>query len=225
MSITTTTILPPPVQQTFSRKLLSVPVPNLIHGAAAMKKKMPRNGGDTMRFRRYNPLATAMVPLGNTGINPPPQTLTAVNIDAKIDWYGTYVVLNEQVVLTNQDPALNEAAARLGVSMRQTEDQLIRDMLAATATSINAVGGTNGDNPTNISDTDVSDVIQTLVGNDAHMILDNIEGEDRFGTQPIRESFIAMAHSDIISDLDNELTGFINKYNYPQPIVTVHARS
>lgn len=35
-----------------------------------------------------NPLATAMVPLGNTGVTPPPQNLTAVDIDAKISFYG-----------------------------------------------------------------------------------------------------------------------------------------
>lgn len=41
---------------------------------------------------------------------------------------------------------LNEAAQRLGVSLRQTEDQLMRDMLASTASFINCVGGTNGRN-------------------------------------------------------------------------------
>ena len=69
-----------------------------------MKKNMPRNGGTTLRMRRYNPLATAMVPLGDTGVTPPAQQLTAVDIDAKISFYGTYVILNEQVVLQNQDP-------------------------------------------------------------------------------------------------------------------------
>ena len=64
MSITTTSSLPAPVQQSFSYKLLSVPVPNMIHKLAADKKNMPRNGGTTLRMRRYNPLATAMVPLG-----------------------------------------------------------------------------------------------------------------------------------------------------------------
>ena len=43
---------------------------------------------------------------------------------------------------------LNEAAARLGVSLRQTEDELTRNMLAGTAAFINCVGGVNGDNPT-----------------------------------------------------------------------------
>ena len=117
MSITTTSILPAPVQQSFSYKLLSVPVPNMIHKIPAMKKTMPRNGGTTLRMRRYNPLATAMVPLGNTGITPPAQTLSAVDIDAKVSFYGTYIVLNEQVTLQSQDPVLNECAARLGVSL------------------------------------------------------------------------------------------------------------
>lgn len=99
MAVTTTSILPSPVQQSFSYKLLSVPVPNMIHNIPAMRKNMPRNGGNTLRMRRYNPLQTAMVPLGNSGITPPPQNLTAVDIDAKISFYGTYVVLNEQVTL------------------------------------------------------------------------------------------------------------------------------
>ena len=42
---------------------------------------------------------------------------------------------------------MNEAAARLGVSLRQTEDTLTRNMLAATAGFVNCVGGVNGDNP------------------------------------------------------------------------------
>lgn len=66
------------------------------------------------------------------------------NIDAHMDFYGTYVLLNEQVTLQNQDPVLNEAAQRLGVSLRQTEDQLMRDMLASTASFINCVNGTDG---------------------------------------------------------------------------------
>lgn len=144
MAITTTSVLPAPVQQSFSYKLLSVPVPNMIHKIPAMKKEMPRNGGTTLRMRRYNALNTAMVPLGNSGVYPPAQQLTAVNIDATISFYGTYIQINEQVTLQNQDPVLNEAAARLGVSLRQTEDQLTRDMLASTASFINCTGGVDG---------------------------------------------------------------------------------
>lgn len=106
MPITTTSLLPAPVQQSFSHKLLSVPVPNMIHKIPAMHYKMPRNGGTTLRMRRYNPLPVALVPLGNTGVTPPATPLTAVDIDAKMSFYGQYVQLNEQVTLQNQDPKM-----------------------------------------------------------------------------------------------------------------------
>jgi N4-gp56 family major capsid protein len=107
MSVTTTSTLPAPVQQSFSYKLLSVPTPYFIHRIPAMLKQMPRNGGTTLRMRRYNPLPTAKVPLGNSGVTPPPVNLTAVNIDAEMDFYGQYIILNEQVTLQNQDPKMD----------------------------------------------------------------------------------------------------------------------
>jgi len=178
---------------------------------------MPRNGGTTLRMRRYNPLATALVPLGNTGVTPPAQQLTAVDIDAKISFYGSYVILNEQVTLQSQDPVLNEAAARLGVSLRQTEDELTRDMLASTAAFINCTAGVNGDNPTELTRSDVDDVVRALLGNDAYTIMDNIEGEDKFGTAPVRDAYFALCHTDLTKDMDS-VDGFIQKNQYPSPM-------
>lgn len=217
---TTTSTLPAPVQQSFSYKLLSVPVPYMIHNIPAMLKSMPRNGGTTLRMRRYNPLATATVPLGNSGVTPPPQQLTAVNIDAEIDFYGTYIILNEQVTLQNQDPVLNEAAQRLGVSLRQTEDELTRNMLQSTASSINCTGGTNGDNPTEMTRSDVDTVVRTLADNNAYTIADNIEGEDRFGTAPVRDAYFAMGNTQLIGDLE-QVQGFIPKAQYPSQMSTL----
>ena len=222
MAITTTTQLPAPVQQSFSYKLLSVPVPNLIHKMAAMKKRMPRNGGTTLRMRRYNALDTAMVPLGNTGVTPPAQQLTAIDIDAKVSFYGTYIQLNEQVTLQNQDPVLNEASKRLGVSLRMTEDQLTRDMLAASASIQNCTAGVNGDRPTEISRGDVETVVRTLLSNDAYTIMDNIEGEDKFGTAPVRDAYFAMCDTDITTDL-TQVAGFVHKNQYPDQTKTLRS--
>lgn len=79
---------------------------------------------------------------------------------------------------------LNEAAQRLGVSLRQTEDQLMRDMLASTSSFINCVGGTNADNPTEIARSDVDTVVKTLRQNNAYSFLSGVEGENKFGTAP-----------------------------------------
>lgn len=109
---------------------------------------------------------------------------------------------------------LNEAAARLGVSLRQTEDELTRNMLASTASFINCVGGVNGDNPTEITRSDVDEVIKTLASNNAYTISDHIEGEDRFGTAPVRDAYFALGNTALIGQLE-QVAGFISKNQYP----------
>jgi len=122
MAITTTTLLPAQVQQSFDYRLLSVPTPNLIHSIPAMKKRMPKNGGRVLRMSRYNQLPTSPVPLGNTGITLPSTDLSRVDLDVQMSFYGQYVVINEQVTLQTQDPVLTEAAIRLGVSLNKMGD-------------------------------------------------------------------------------------------------------
>ena len=214
MPITTTSVLSAPVQQSFGLKLLSTPTPTLIHKLAASRETMSKNGGTTLRRRRYNALDTALVPLGNTGEHPPAQIPTAVDIDAKVSFYGTHIEVNEQVTLQNQDPVLNALTTRLGVSLRQTEDELTRNMLAATAGFVNCVSGVNGDNPSELTGNDVAEVIKTLVGADAKTISQNIEGENKFGTAPVQDSFFALCSTDMIKDL-RSIAGFIAKAQYP----------
>lgn len=121
------------------------------------------------------------------------------------------------MTLQAQDPVLNEAAIRLGVAMRQTEDELTRNMLAATASFIDCTAGVNGDSPTEITRPDINKVVRTLMQNNAYTILEGIEGEDRFGTAPVRSAYFALASNQLLSDLDN-VAGFINKVQYPSPM-------
>jgi len=90
-------------------------------------------------------------------------------------------------------------------------------MLAGTAAFINCTGGVNGDVPTEITRSDVDDVVRALLGNNAYTILDNIEGEDKFGTAPVRDAYFALTHTDLSKDLDN-VDGFIQKNQYPSPM-------
>lgn len=105
----------------------------------------------------------------------------------------------------------------MGVSLRQTEDQLTRDMLASTASFINATGGVNGDNPTEITRSDVDTVVRSLLNNNAYTIMDNIEGENKFGTAPVRDAYFALCSTQLTGNLDN-VGGFIQKNQYPAPM-------
>ena len=78
-----------------------------------------------MRMRRYNRLNLATAPMGPSGVTPPAQQLSAVDIDAQIHWYGSYVIITDQVSLINEDPK------RYGVSKSSLIDLEIYGMQKA----------------------------------------------------------------------------------------------
>lgn len=69
----------------------------------------------------------------------------------------------------------------LGINLKETEDELIRDLLAGAASQIDCTGGLNADSPTNISLEDINQVTQELFSNNAKSIAMVIEGQDKFG--------------------------------------------
>ena len=128
-----------------------------------------------------------------------------------------YIYINEQVQLHNQDTVLNAAAKRLGVSLRQTEDQLMSNMLLSSAARINCVGGVNADNPTELTSDDCDAAIQSLLNANAWTIQDFVEAENKFGTAPVRAAYLALASTKIQPDLE-KVDGFIAANQYPSPM-------
>ncbi len=47
--------------------------------------------------------------------------------------------------------------------------------------------------------------------------MDNIEGENKFGTAPVRDAYFALTSTKLTSDLNNVNT-FIQKNQYPAPM-------
>lgn len=195
-------------------RLLARPHPGLIAHVGNMYVSMEQNEGNILRQSRYDNLPTQPIPLGPSGVNPNPIPLNRLDTDVQIQWYGGYVALTEQVLLINQDKVLVETVDLLSQCLKETEDQLMRENMVGTAAFINCVNGGNGDNPTELTAADIEDIIMLLRSNNAEFIMDNIEGELRFGTAPTRDSYWAKTSTSMIADL-RQITGFTNVANYP----------
>jgi N4-gp56 family major capsid protein len=206
--------MPPQIQQRYNAKLLSTPERNLIHNLFASPVELPDNQGFIDRQSRYDRLDLFPVPLDDAQTNPPSQQLNRVDVDCRVRVYATYIVLTRQVTITNEDPILNSAAARLGQAMRETQDALQRDNLESSASIVNSVGGSNGDLPTEMSLSDVDDVVTLLQNNSAEYITNMIGGENKFGTSPIGDSYGCMLTTRMIPVLNN-ISGFVRKFQYP----------
>lgn len=214
--------MPPQIQQRYNAKLLSTPEHNLVHMLGATPVELPDNQGFIDRQSRYDRLDLFPVPLDDAQTNPPSQQLNRVDVDCRVRVYATYIVLTRQVTITNEDPVLNSAAARLGQAMRETQDVLVRDALEATASVVNCVGGQNGDLPTEMSLSDVDDVVTLLQNNSGEYFTNLIQGENRFGTSPIGDSYICMLSTRMIPVLNN-VQGFTRKFQYPNVSETLQA--
>jgi N4-gp56 family major capsid protein len=181
------------------------------------KVSMPANGGTTMRFMRPRALTPPTVQLGNAGIDPPAQVPQRDIIDAQMAFFGTGCIINEQVILQDQEGVLAWVSERLAVAMRQAEDLILRDYIVSAASQINAGGGSNGDNPTNLGLSDFSLVATTLDTNNAYKFMSGIEGMDRFGTGPIRSSYFMLSSTELQTDFDGLVgQGVLNNWNYQQ---------
>ena len=87
-----------------------------------------------------------------------------------------------------QEGVLAWVSERLAVAMRQAEDLILRDYIVSAASQINASGGANGDNPTNLGVSDFSLVASTLDTNNAYKFMSGIEGMDRFNIPDLYKS-------------------------------------
>src|SRR5579872_4201571 len=215
MSITTTGNLGPMILQSLAPAMLYVPTPTMNYITITDKISMPVNGGTTCRFMRPRSLQPPTIQLGNSGIDPPAQVPQRDIIDAQMAFFGTGVIINEQVILQDQEGVLAWVSERLAVAMRQAEDLILRDYIVSAASDINAGGGVNGDNPTNLGVSDFSLVAATLDTNNAQKFVSGIEGSLKFGTGPVRSSYFMLSSTEIQPDLD-ALTGdgFLSIWNY-----------
>jgi len=177
---------------------------------------MPMHGGTTIRFMRPRALQPPTIQLGNSGIDPPAQVPQRDIIDGQMAFFGTGCIINEQVIYQDQEGVLAWVSERLAVAMRQAEDLILRDYIVSAASQINAGGGSNNDNPTNLGISDFSLVATTLDTNNAYKFMSGIEGMDRFGTGPVRSAYFMLSSTELQSDFDGLVgQGFLSQWNYP----------
>lgn len=212
-NMTTVAVLPPAVREYYDRLLLMTAYPQLIHTKFAQKRVLPEKMGDTIVFRRYARLSTVPIPLSD-GITPPGAPLSASDIKARVDFYGNFVTITNQVELTVEDRVLNESSRLLAQNLAQTMDEVTRDVLASTSSVLQCANGVNGNTPTEITKADIDSAVQSLLNNDAEMISDVVVGRDAFGTAPVRPAFWAYIDTALLDDLE-AVSNFTHSANYP----------
>ena len=210
MGITGTSVITPAVNAYFFRLLLIRNKPRLIHAMFAQRFSLPSGNGKSVVWRRYAQLATATERVAE-GVTPPGKQLSKTDIRATVSQYGDWVSITDVLEFTAENNVLNSAASELNDQMMRTEDELARNVLVSSASSITADQGTP--QVTVINEIDINQVTNSLQNADALPVAPMIGAGTGQGTTPIDEAYWAMAHTELNTDL-KAVSGYVPVSGY-----------
>ena len=97
----------------YSDYLIDMAEPLLVHDQFGQKHPIPKNGGKTIEFRKYDPLPKATTAL-TEGVTPEGQKLNMGVITATVAQYGGFIELSDMLLLSAIDNNLVQATKLLG---------------------------------------------------------------------------------------------------------------
>jgi N4-gp56 family major capsid protein len=123
----------------YERTLLQRLLPSLMFYNDAEKKKLPKNSGTTMNFRKFDSLTAPSSSL-TEGVTPDGNNLTVSTITAKIAQEGDFVQITDLIQMTGIDPVLTETSELLGEEAGLVVDTRIQTAISK-GTNVYFAGG------------------------------------------------------------------------------------
>ena len=208
-NVTTDAGLTDEMKAYYSTYLIRLAEPLLVHDQFAQKHPIPKNGGKTIAFRKYDSLPKALTPL-TEGVTPDGQKLTMDEITATVAQYGGFVELSDMLLLTAIDNNLMEATRLIAEQASKTLDTITREVLN---------GGTN----VLYAEGQVSSRAALVGGQDSgnhYLTIDGVRKAVRFlkvmNARRINGDFAGIIHPDVAYDLMSD-PKWVNVKTYSDP--------
>jgi len=207
--------LSPGMKTFYSDHLIELTSAKLVHDQFGQKHPIPKNGGDIIEFRKYNPLPKLLTPL-QEGVTPDGQKMDMTKLTAKVKQYGGYIALSDWLVLTHIDNTMVQATKLIGSQAGRTLDTLTREVINAGTSvlysdnlNLNARHLLSGGS----EDETENQYISVKAIQLATRFLKNQNAE------PIDDSFVAIIHPDIAFDIMQDKRWIdVKQYSDPKDI-------
>ena len=117
----------------YEQRLIDLAQPELVHDQFGQKYPIPKNGGKTIEFRKFDSLPEATEALIE-GVTPDGQKISMSVITSTVKQYGGYTELSDVLELTAIDNMIVQATTQLGSQAGRTLDVITREVLNAGTT-------------------------------------------------------------------------------------------
>lgn len=133
MNTTTSPGMTAEMKTYYEKRLIDQAQPRLVHDQFGDFYPIPKNGGKTIEFRRYDSLPKATTPL-EEGVTPKGQNLKVTTVISNLVQYGGWTPESDLLCMTAIDNTILNATKVLASQAGRTMDTVTRDVLC---------GGTN----------------------------------------------------------------------------------
>lgn len=202
--MTTTTDLTDEMKTYYEKMLLQTAEPNLVHHQFGEKYPIPKNGGRSIEFRKFDDLPKNLTEL-TEGVTPDGKKLTVGTITAEVGQYGDYVTLTDVLELSAIDNVIVEATRKIGKQGGMTMDTVVRNVIHAG---------------TNVQYGDGSVEGRSSVTSDMKMTVDMVRRAVRTlknaNVDPYDDSYVGIIHPDVAYDLMSD-EKWVNVKTYSDP--------
>lgn len=204
--------LTPEMKTFYDMTLLDEAGPALVHDQFGQKRPIPKNGGKTIEFRKFSPLAKATTAI-TEGVTPDGGKLDVTSVTATVAQYGYYIVQSDVLELTALDNTILEATKLLGRQAGRTLDTITRDVLVAgTNVTYCPKIGENGAETEVTSRANLDATAQLTVD-----VVQQVVAKLRAKNAPtINGDYVAIIHPYVAYDLMRD-PEWIDAHKYAQP--------
>ena len=195
----------------YDMTLIDEATSNLVHDQFGQKRPIPKNGGKTIEFRKFAPLAKATTPL-TEGVTPDGKSLSVSTITATVNQYGDFVTQTDVLELTSLDNTILEATKLLGRQAGLTLDTVVRDVLNS-GTNVTYCPKVASGTETAVTSRSALDATSQLTVKVIQQVVAKLRGQN---APTIGGKYVAIIHPYVAYDLMRD-PEWIDAHKYANP--------
>ena len=195
----------------YDMTLIDEATSNLVHDQFGQKRPIPKNGGKTIEFRKFAPLAKATTPL-TEGVTPDGKSLAVSTITATVNQYGDYITQSDVLELTSLDNTILEATKLLGRQAGVTLDTIVRDVLQS-GTNVTYCPKVADGVETAVTSRSALDATSQLTVKVIQQVVAKLRGQN---APTINGKYVAIIHPYVAYDLMRD-PEWIDAHKYAKP--------
>lgn len=210
-------------------EILAHAIPVDVLGITGMQKKLPRNQGDTIIYRRWlpygaansnantqnRPVAAASAHILQEGVTPGIDSLTPVDVSVVMQQFGALYGVTDKTVDMYEDDVPMEMKKQTGERLGLVREMVRYGTLKGGTNAYYSGGTTRATVDEKIKLSTLRKISRNLQSNHAKRITSILSASPDYATTPVEAAYLVFAHTDVEADI-RDLVGFKHVSEYGQ---------